>query len=207
MKNRMKLGNFMLLLSLAVATARAASLTIPAGTPLSVRTTDALDSKKNRTGETFRAVVDAPLIVDGKTLVPKGAEAIGRISELQVPGRFKGRPFIAVELTALNFNGKSVTVRTSSYQEGGPSRSKQSLMIIGGSTAVGTLIGSLAGAPWLGIRVGAAAGMAANTVRPPAQIRIPAESLLLFTLQSPLPVEDGSMADVSVPAAAANDLK
>ena len=208
MKNRMKIGNFMLALSLAVGTAQAASMTIPAGTTLSVRMTDSLDSKKNRTGETFRATVDAPLIVDGKTVVPKGAEAIGRITELQEPGHFKGRPYIAVELTALNFDGKSVTVRTSSYQEAGPSRTKQSVMLIGGGTAVGTVIGALAGAPWLGIRVGAAAGLVANTVRGrQSQIRIPAESLVLFTLQSPLPVENGAMTDASMPATANDGLK
>lgn len=202
MKNRMKIGNFMLALSLAVGTGRAASITIPAGTNLSVRMMDSLDSKKNRTGETFRASVDAPLIVDGKTLVPKGAEAIGRITELQLPGRFKGRPFIAIELTALNFDGKSVTVRTSSHQEAGASRTRQSAIIIGGTTVVGTVIGAVAGAPWLGIRVGATAGMVANTVRgTTSHIRIPAEALLVFTLQSPLPVENGAMAEAAVPAA------
>jgi hypothetical protein len=190
MRNRKRIGNILLALSLAVATARAATLTVPAGAILSVRMTDSVDSKKSRTGETFRAMVDAPLTVNGKTLVPKGAEAIGRVTEVQSAGRFKGRSLVAIELTALNFNGKSVTIRTSAYQEAGSSRTRQTAIIVGGSTVVGTLIGAMAGAPWLGTKVGAAAGMVANTVRSPGMIRIPAESLLLFTLQSPLPLED-----------------
>ncbi|MBI4464936.1 MAG: hypothetical protein HY647_09555 [Acidobacteria bacterium] len=190
MINREQIGAIMLGLSLAAATAsQAASVTVPAGVTVSVRMTDALDSKKNRAGETFRALVDSPLTVDGKVVIPKGAEAIGRVTEVGSSGRIMGRPLIAVELTALNFEGKSVAVRTSAYQEGGSSRGRQTAKIAGGGTLLGTIVGLVAGHPWIVTGLGAAAGMAVQTVRGPGQIQIPAESLLLFTLQSPLPLE------------------
>ena len=55
---------------------------------------------------------------------------------------------------------------------------------------VGTIVGALAGAPWVGIGLGAATGFAVQTVRGPEQVQIPAESILVFTLQSPLPLEE-----------------
>jgi len=181
----------MLTVMFGVAGARAASLTIPAGATISVRMMASLDSKANHAGETFQATVDSPLTVDGKVVVPKGAEAIGRVTEVKASGRFKGRPLIAVELTALNFEGKSVAVQTSAYQAGGPSRTKQTAKIAGGATVVGTVVGAIAGAPWFGLGMGAATGFAVQTVRGAEQVQIPAESLLVFTLQSPLPVESG----------------
>jgi hypothetical protein len=198
MRNRKQIGQTALALVVAVATARAASLTIPAGTTISVRMTDTLDSRANRAGETFRAALDAPLSVDGKVVVPKGAEAIGRVTEMQTAGRFRGRPTIGVELTALNFEGKSVAVRTSAYREGGASRGRQTAKIAGGSTALGTIVGAACGAPWIGVGMGAAAGMMVQTVRGPEEIRIPAESLLVFTLQSPLSL-DGDSSSVGLP--------
>ena len=191
MKIRKQLGMTMLALLLAAAGARAASLTIPAGATISVRMTGSLDSQANHAGETFRATLDSPLTVDGKVVVPKGAEAIGKVTEVQASGHFKGRSLIGVELTALNFEGKSVAVQTSAYQEAGASRGKQTAKIAGGATVLGTIVGAVAGAPWIGVGMGAATGFVVQRVRGPAQIQIPAESLLVFTLLSPLPVESG----------------
>lgn len=207
MRHWKQFGSALLALLVAAPTVRAASLTIPAGTTISVRMTDSLDSSKNRNGETFRASLDAPVMMDGKVAVPKGAEVIGRITEVEPSGHFRGRPVILVELTALNFQGKSISILTSTYQQEGTSRSRQTAKIAGGATIAGAVIGTVAGGPWLGTALGGAAGMAVQRVRGPSQIRIPAESLLLFTLQSPLPVENGAMAEASVPAATDDGLK
>jgi hypothetical protein len=171
--------------------ARAAAFTIPAGSAISVRMTDALDTKTTAAGQTFRAAVDAPVTINGSIVVPKGAEAIGRVVNVAPSGRFRGRAVIAVELTAINFEGKSVPIRTSTYEEGGRSRGKQTAKMSAGTIAVGTLIGAVAGAPWLGIGIGAAGGAVVQTVRGPGEIRIPAESLLMFTLQAPMSVTEG----------------
>ena len=87
----------------AAAVGSAAPLTVPAGMTITVRMLDGVDSAVNYTGETFRATVEEPLMVDGKTLIPKGAEAIGRLVTVERAGRFQGRPALTMELTALNF--------------------------------------------------------------------------------------------------------
>ena len=192
MKYLRYIGGIALACVVAVATGRAASMTIPAGMTISVRMVDAVDSGKNYAGETFRATVDTPLMMEGKTLVPRGAEAIGRLVAVEQTGRLQGRPMVALELTALNFSGKSVAIQTSAYQEVGPSQTKRTALFAGGGALVGTVIGAIAGGGiLLGSNVGGAAGTIVQAVRGAKQIRVPAESLVTFTLQSPIHFDEG----------------
>jgi len=175
-----------------VAVGQGASVTVPAGTMLTVRMADSLDSARNHIGETFRATVDAPVTVNGRIVIPIGAEVIGRLNYVEQPGRFRGRPVIAMELTALNFDGKSVAVLSSTHQETGGSRGKQTATYAGGGGALGTLLGAIAGGSpgfLIGAGIGAAGGAVVQVVRGPEPVRIPAESLMLFTLQSPISLD------------------
>ncbi|HWP84988.1 MAG TPA: hypothetical protein VNN17_07355, partial [Terriglobia bacterium] len=68
---------------------------------------------------------------------------------------------------------------------------KQTALLAGGG-AIGTVIGAVAGGGvgfLLGSSVGAAGGAVLQMVRGPQPVRIPAESLMLFTVQSPIHVE------------------
>ncbi|MBI3933227.1 MAG: hypothetical protein HY316_00955 [Acidobacteria bacterium] len=170
----------------------AASITIPAGTTLTVRMADSIDSDKNYPGETFRATIDTAVTVNGTVVVPQGAEAIGRVTSVIQPGRFRGRPVVMMELTALNFGGRSVGILTSARQEMGGSRGKQTALFAGGGGVLGTVIGTIAGGGvgfLLGSSIGAAGGAVVQAVRGAEPVRIPAESLMLFTVQSPVAVE------------------
>ena len=175
-----------------IAAAQAASLTIPAGSTIAVRMADSIDSAKNHPGEVFHATVDTALTVDGRVVLPVGAQAIGRLTAIEQPGRFRGRAAVTLELTAINFDGKSVAILTSTYQEQGNARGKQTATFAGGGGLLGTLMGAVAGGPaaWLiGAGVGAAGGAVVQAVRGPQPVRIPAESLMLFTLLSPITLD------------------
>jgi hypothetical protein len=175
-----------------MAVAQAASLTIPAGSTISVRMEDSIDSARNHPGETFRATVDAPLTVDGRVVLPAGAEAIGRLTAIEHPGRFRGRAAMTLELTAVNFDGKSISILTGTYQEQGNARGKETATFTGGGGLLGTLLGAVAGGPpglLIGAGIGAAGGAIVQAVRGPQPLRIPAESLMLFTLLSPITVD------------------
>ena len=67
------------------------SVTIPAGTRISVRTIDSIDSTRNRVGYRFQASLEEPLWVDGNMVVPKGADVYGRLDESKETGTFTGR--------------------------------------------------------------------------------------------------------------------
>jgi hypothetical protein len=192
MKHRKQILAIAILLPFAAAAGRAASVTVPAGTEVTVRIIDSIDSETNYAGETFRATLDAPLRVDGTVVVPQGAEAIGRLVSVEQAGRFQGRPMVSIELTALNFDGRSVAVRTSAYQEAGASRTQQTSKWAGGGGLLGTVIGAIAGGikgTFIGLYAGTAGGAIVNTIRGTEHVNIPAESLVLFTLQSPISME------------------
>jgi len=54
----------------------ASGIQMPAGTPITVRMIESVDSNVAKLGHTFRASVDEPVLVNGQTAIPRGAEAI-----------------------------------------------------------------------------------------------------------------------------------
>ena len=98
---------------------------------------------------------------------------------------------IGIELTAINFDGKSVAIQTSVYQETSSSRGKETAKLAGIGSVLGSIIGAVAGGKkgtFIGAGIGAAGGAATQTIKGNANVRIPAESMVLFTLQSPTEV-------------------
>jgi hypothetical protein len=61
--------------------ATSSSVKIPAGTRISIRTIDAIDSNKHRAGYRFQASLEEPVSVDGNMVIPKGADVYGRLDE------------------------------------------------------------------------------------------------------------------------------
>ena len=63
------------------AVKRSSYVTISAGTRISVRTLDAIDSAKNHVGDRFQASLEEPLILDDSVVAAKGADVYGRLEE------------------------------------------------------------------------------------------------------------------------------
>ncbi|MFZ3213623.1 MAG: hypothetical protein WA188_19120, partial [Terriglobales bacterium] len=165
--------------------------TIPDGTVLQVRKIDSVDSKSNQPGDRFRASLDTPITIDGKVIVPQGAEVDGRVAELKGGGHFTGKPAIALELAALSVNGQRYTLHTSQYSREGSGRGKNTAEKVGGGAALGSIIGAIAGGgkgAALGGIIGAGAGGGVQAASKAPQIHVPSESLLSFTLENPITV-------------------
>jgi hypothetical protein len=58
-----------------------AYVTIPAGTRISVRTIDAIDSTQNQVGDRFQASLEEPLRVEDNEIVSRDAAVSGRLAE------------------------------------------------------------------------------------------------------------------------------
>src|SRR5437660_6025733 len=54
-------------------------LTIPRGTPIYVRLQQSISSNSATAGQSFSGVLDEPLLIDGKTIAPSGAQVNGRV--------------------------------------------------------------------------------------------------------------------------------
>lgn len=162
------------------------SVTIPAGTLISVRTIDAIDSEKNRVGYRFQASVEQSLTVDGKVVVPKGADVYGRLEESKTTGTFAGRSELKVALTGLVVNGQTVPLVTGEYAVSGNSKGESTAKRTVGGAAIGSIIGAIAGGgkgAAIGAGTGAGLGAGSEIITKGDQVKIPSETLLEFTLQ------------------------
>jgi hypothetical protein len=162
------------------------SVTIPAGTRISVRTIDYIDSTKNQVGDRFQASLEEPLIVDGNVVVAKGADVYGRLAESKESGTFTGRSQLRLELTGIVVNGQTMPLVTGDYELTGKSRGASTAKRTVGGAAVGSLIGALAGGGQgaaIGAGVGAGVGAGSETITKGDQVKVPSETLIDFTLQ------------------------
>ena len=163
-----------------------ASVTIPAGTQISVRTIDSIDSTKNRVGDRFQASREVPLSVDGKVVVPKGADVYGRLEEAKTSGTFTGKSELRLVLTGIVVNGQTVPLVTGEYETTGKSKGASTAKRTVGGAAVGTIIGAIAGGgkgAAIGAGAGGAVGAGSEIITKGDQVKVPSETLLDFTLQ------------------------
>jgi len=168
-----------------------AYITIPAGTRISVRMIDGVDSTKNHAGDRFQASLQEPLTADGNIVVPKGSDVYGRLAESKESGKFSGRSQLQLELTGIVVNGQTVPVVTGEYELTGKSRGASTAKRTVGGAAVGSIIGAIAGGgkgAAIGAGVGGAAGAGSEIITKGDQVKIPSETLLDFTLQQDLSI-------------------
>jgi hypothetical protein len=165
------------------------TVTFPEGTPIVVRTTAAIDTDRNRVGDTFDAILDTPLEENGRVIAPRGSKVKGRISYAEESGKLTGRSQLMLELTELIVNGKSTFLRTADHVEEGSSRGQRTAATVGGTAALGAIIGAIAGGG-KGAAIGAASGAGVGTgvqiLTRGEVLKIPAETILEFQLQSPM---------------------
>ena len=163
-------------------------LTAPAGAKVSVVITQQISVKNNNVGDTFTGELAAPLTTSsGKTVFSKGSPVTGTVVAAKGRGRFKGEGDLAIQVSSIR--GHAVT--TSAYLKQEKGKGKRSAAMIGGGGGGGALIGGLAGGgkgALIGGLVGAGAGTAAAAFTGNKDIVIPSESVVSFTLQSPVTI-------------------
>ena len=162
----------------------AGSVTLPAGTRLSVRTIDSIDSTKNHVGDRFQASLQEPLVVDGNIVVPKGADVYGRLDEAKTSGTFTGKSELRLALTGIVVNGQTVPLVSGEYELTGKSRGASTAKRTIGGAAVGSIIGAIAGGgkgAAIGAGVGGSAGAGSEIITKGDQVKVPSETLLDFT--------------------------
>jgi len=168
------------------------TLTLAAGTVMTVRTSQLLSSDQNRPGDGFSAELQQPLVVDGWVVARRGQTVLGRVAVAQKAGRVQGVSQLGVELSQLVLvDGQQLPIRTQLMQTSAGTSHGPDAAAIGTSTGIGAAIGAAAhGGEGAGI--GAAAGAGAGLVgvlltrrRPTV---IPPETLLTFQLVYPLTI-------------------
>jgi hypothetical protein len=167
-------------------------LMVPANTVISVVLDQAVGSKISTPGQAFSATVQAPVEVDGKTAIPKGARASGIVKDAKPAGRFKGGAVLSLTLTSITVRNEDYNVQTTAPTENGTGKGKRTAGMVGGGAGGGALIGGLAGGgkgALIGGLIGAAAGTGGAGLTGNRDITLPAETPLTFKLVEPLEIK------------------
>ncbi len=84
-----------------------ATVTVPKGTAISATVGQTLATDKNKVGDTFAASLATPVQLDGKVVIPKGAQITGRIVTVK-------KHELKVTLASVIVHGKSYPLETNS---------------------------------------------------------------------------------------------
>lgn len=169
----------------------ASPVEVESGTTLHVRLGRSLSSADASEGQPFDGTLSSSVLVNGQVAIPKGATVSGHVTAADSAGHFKGQSRLAVTLDNVSYNGQTYDLHTHAITRLAASRSTRSEEAIGGGTAVGALIGALAGhgkGAAIGAISGAGAGTAAQALTKPAEVTLPADTVLRFTLSSAIQV-------------------
>lgn len=88
--------------------------TLPSGTLLSVRLNDAISSDGREDGRSFTATLDEPVVIDGKTVLPRGINVAGRVESAERSSPENRRGYIRLTLNSIELGGRDLSVSTSS---------------------------------------------------------------------------------------------
>ena len=151
-----------------------APVVAPAGSVLRVRLDQSLDTRRSRPGDRFSGVLDSPIAVDGKVILPKGTIVQGHVSSARPYGPSNSRAQLALTLDFCQFEGRSLSLITGTVVRVGGSHRKRNWTLIGSGAAAGATSGT--------------ADSAGAAVSEQQEVSMPAESVVGFTLKTPLVV-------------------
>jgi len=167
--------------------AMATSGTLPAGTNLVIRMIESVDSETNRVGQSFRASLDQAVMVDGETVIPRGADAVVKLVDSKDSGKLTGRADLTLSLQSVSINGHFVDINTQSIKKESASQGEKTAKVAGGTAVAGAIIGAIAGGgkgAAIGAGAGAAAGAGSQVILGGQRVRIPSETRLTFVLDN-----------------------
>jgi hypothetical protein len=166
-------------------------VTVPSGTSMAIRLLDPIDSEKAQPGQTFRATLDAPLPSDGDLAVPSGYDVKGHIVDVKSAGKFAGQSLLVLQLDSISVGSKLYGIEADPYRREGKNRTTNTAKKVGAGAVIGAIIGGIAGGgkgAGIGAAAGGGVGGGVQAAGKGQQIILPSETVLSFTLRSPLTV-------------------
>jgi hypothetical protein len=172
------------------------TLTLAPGALITVRINQWLSSDRNHPGDTFSAILDQPLVVQGWVVARRGQTVLGRVDVAQKASQSKGVSQLGLEITELTLvDGERVPVNTEMQQAAPspapPGSTERNVGTVGTTTVLGTIAGAAIGGGQgaaIGAGLGATTGLAAVLYTRARPTIVAPETLLSFRLQSPVEI-------------------
>jgi len=174
------------------------TVSLPAGTWVTVRVNEPLSSDRNQTGDAFSGTLMEPIIANGLLIAHRGELVRGVVTDAQKAGRVSGVSHLKLELTEIQLaDGRQVQVKTRLIDRRGNTSYGRDAFAIGATTATGAAIGAGVNGG-VGAGVGAAAGLVVSTIgvlltRGRATVVGP-ETPLTFAMETPLALDNSQQA-------------
>jgi hypothetical protein len=165
---------------------------VPAGSIINVRLSEDVDVDASRSGQTFRAIVDDPVLINSAIVIPRGAKAVLQAVQVQQSGTMKGSDKITLKMNSIAFGGLVYEVASQYVETKGKGEGKKTARKVGGGAGLGAIIGGIAGGGE-GAAIGAAIGGvtgAAVAAGGEEHLKLPAETRLQFQLSAAISVQN-----------------
>src|SRR5579862_763548 len=181
----------------------AQNVSIPAGTSLKVKLQNNLATYSSKEGDPFSGRITEAVVLGGNAVIPIGATVEGRITKVEEPRRYAGKPTIGIfpeslimpngerfmlNATLVDTSARRGTDVNSEGQFKGRGHDGKDLTEIGMGTGGGMLIGGLAGGG-KGVLIGGAIGATATVTHwlsKKNSATLPAGTELVMELSRPL---------------------
>ena len=167
-----------------------APVTVPAGTVLSVLLTQAIDVDSTQTGMTFKGLLDDPVMLGGKVVIPRNVAVALQVAKVEQAGDFKGSDAVSLKANSLSFGGRKYDIVTNYVEKKEEGEGKKTTRKVAGGAGLGAIVGGIAGGG-TGAAIGALAGAGAGAIVSATgtqHLKIPAETRLQFKLSAAVTV-------------------
>ena len=138
-------------------------VTIPAGTKLSVTLLSTLASNTSKVEDPVRGSLAEAVVVSGQTVLPKGAELSGSVTDVKQSGRVKGKAVLAFHFDRLSARKETHRIQTAPVTIEAEGSTKKDVKKGGIGAGVGAIVGGIAGGG-SGAAIGAVVGGAGTVL-------------------------------------------
>jgi hypothetical protein len=94
------------------------AITVPTGTPLTLRLAEPLGSRISQADQSFSATLDRDIDLNGKTVIAAGAPVTGKVVFARPAGPLAGEANLQIEVTSINFKNQDFDVLTAARSFG-----------------------------------------------------------------------------------------
>jgi hypothetical protein len=164
---------------------------LPAGTRLALELRSRLASDTSQVEDTVRARLRERVTIEGQAVLPAGTQVVGYVTDVERPGRVKGRARLALRFTVLRHDGDEYDLRSKEIERVADSTKANDAAKVGigagAGAAVGAVLGGGSGAA-KGAAIGAAAGTGTVLATRGEDVRFDVGEMLETQLTAPLRV-------------------